>query len=250
MSEWVPMTVETKRSTSSEGLIKDILLHRIQNPNDEVGFISFYIVGVDESGYKLSDDIMGPYSPGNGYHFTRHAFVGPKSESITWTEFSYSDGYDPPYAWEVALEESNSWWENGIGELDDLYSEGNIGFIPMKPSDYNIFMIQVDDGVISGGVPWILHNNLSTEIFYKELTGYDVELIDVDPSNNDYFSIDEAFLYNNTDSTIVAQFACDVTESYPDYLPKFPDVENIPYSYARQFEVGSKTRADEYSKES
>ena len=40
-------------------------------------------------------------------------------------------------------------------------------------------------------------------------------------------SIDEAFLYNNTDSTIVAQFACDVTESYPDYLPKFPDVEKL-----------------------
>jgi len=266
MSEWIPMTVEINRITLEEpddpnlpeGTMLEYVLYRIKNPNDEVGFISFYIVGFDESGYKLSNDIMGAQDLAGGYHFRIATHVSPKSESIGYTEFKYWEERKSPYVWDVALKESNSGWEKQIEELDYLYAERlenpesgrNIDFLPMKPSDYNILMVQVDGGVISGGVPWTISDNLSVGIFYQhDRDPMAIEVIDVDPSNNDYFSIDGPFLYNNTDSRISAQFACDVTKSYPESVPKFPDVENLRYAYTRVIRVESTTRTDRHSTE-
>ena len=150
----------------------------------------------------------------------------------------------------VIMDELCAGWEDQIEKFDDLYtekqhdpeSELNIDFLPMKPSDYNIFMVQVDGGLIRGGVPLIIAQSMHIEIFYRD----DVEIIDVDPSNNDYFSIDGAFLYNNTESAISAEFVCDVTRPYPTSIPKFPDVEieNISYAYTKAIEVEAKSRAD------
>lgn len=211
---WSPMTILTERMTIQvdASQVEDHLLYEIENPNESLGFVNFYIVGIDESGYRLSQDIRGPSNGGaNDYHWSVQVYVPAKSKAFHRVSIAYNFGHEPPDKWEVALEETNRKW-----------------------SSDEITMVEVDNGVITGGNAW-----------HRLEKGPGTHTQSVDPRNNEFFNIDGGTIANKTENPIIIMATCTTTSPQPENIPtfkKFPEYVNDQVVWVHYIEINPRTK--------
>ena len=117
---------------------RDYVLYVINNPNDKAGVIDFDLVGVDESGFKLTQWSFWSRPVGSEYFKSVRAFIPANSKAFILTYTQYFKDKDFAHEWFVATT------DGAIG-----------GGVPFSRLRYDKFDFGVPEAVLEEGLRWV-----------------------------------------------------------------------------------------------